>query len=286
MSADVTLFEMGPRDGLQNERGFISTDLKIRMVDLLSDCGLSKIEVTSFVSSKWVPQLADAKDVMDGINRKDGISYTALTPNMKGFEGALGAKADEIAVFASASDGFSQKNINCSVKDSLERFRPVLTAANHHGLPVRGYVSCITNCPYDGEVSPKDVSFVVSELLSMGCYEVSLGDTIGAATPDKVDVLLKHLSDTADIQLLAGHFHDTKGMALSNIDICLNHGIKIFDSAIGGLGGCPYAPGAKGNVSTESVHEFLTSRGYTTGIDEEKLKIASAYIQDMKSNLQ
>ncbi len=272
MSEHVTIFEMGPRDGLQNEKVMISTADKVRLVDSLSKSGFKKIEVTSFVSPKWVPQMADAAEVLASIKRKPDVSYTVLTPNMRGFEAACQSDVDEIAVFASASEGFSRKNINCTITESLERFKPVIEAANVNRLPVRGYVSCITDCPYEGAVSPQQVAEVSRQLLEMGCYEVSLGDTIGSATPEKVESMLTTVLTIAPPERFAGHFHDTKGRALSNIDICLEKGLRVFDSSVGGLGGCPYAPGAKGNVATELVVKHLEERGFETGIDREELE--------------
>lgn len=282
MSDQVTIFEMGPRDGLQNEKQQIATSDKIKLVDLLSDCGFSKMEVTSFVSPKWVPQMADATEVLAGINRYDDISYAALTPNLRGYEGARAANADEVAIFASASEGFSQKNINCSIAESIERFKPVLEAAKADGMPVRGYVSCVTDCPYDGPTPPQSVANVARQLLDLGCYEISLGDTIGAATPETTSLMLEAVLKKVPAIKLAGHFHDTKGRALENIEVCLGYGIRTFDAAVGGLGGCPYAPGAKGNVATEAVVETLSAKGFATGVDMDKLAIASAFARSLK----
>jgi len=282
MTDHVTIFEMGPRDGLQNEERQIATGEKIKLVDLLSDCGFSKIEVTSFVSPKWVPQMADAEQVLAGISRRDGISYAALTPNLRGYEGARAAKANEVAIFASASEGFSQKNINCSIAQSIERFKPVLAAAQADNMPVRGYVSCVTDCPYDGPTPPEAVARVAKQLLEIGCYEISLGDTIGAATPETTSKMLEEVLAVVPAAKLAGHFHDTKGRALDNIEVCLGYGIRIFDAAAGGLGGCPYAPGAKGNVDTQAVVQLLHDKGFHTGIDAEKLRLASAFAIGLK----
>ena len=279
MELDVTIFEMGPRDGLQNESNFISTPQKIKLVNLLSSSGIRKIETASFVSSKWVPQMADGEDVMAGIRRKPGVSFSALTPNQKGLERAIKAKADEIAVFGSASEGFSKANINKSVSESLETFRPIVKAAP---MPVRGYISCITDCPYDGPTNPAEVIKVGEELLDMGCYEISLGDTLGSATPETTQKLLSALSSAFNTKDLALHFHDTKGRAIENINISLDFGISTFDSSIAGLGGCPYAPGAKGNVSTESVIEFLESKGLRTGVDIEKIKEAAEFARSLR----
>ena len=282
MAEHVTIFETGPRDGLQNEARAIPAAQKARLVDLLSACGLKKIEVTSFVSPRWIPQLADAAEVMAAIRRKPETRYTALTPNLKGFAAALAAGADEVAVFASASEGFSRQNINCSISESLARFEPVLAAASERGTPVRGYVRCITDCPFDGEIAPAQVARVAERLLAAGCYEVSLGDTLGAATPPGVERLLGELLARVPAARLAGHFHDTKGMALANIQVCLAKGLRVFDAAIGGLGGCPYAPGARGNVATEAVVELLGGLGYATGIDPQGLQTAARFARQIR----
>ena len=234
METDVTIFEMGPRDGLQNESIFINTIEKIRLVNLLSKSGLSKIETASFVSSKWVPQMADGEEVMAGIQRKSGVSFTALAPNEKGLERAIKARADEIAIFGSASEGFSKANINKSVRESLQTFRPLVEAAP---MPVRGYISCITDCPYDGPTNPADVIKVAEELLDMGCYEISLGDTLGSANPGRTKKLLSELLSVFETKDLAVHFHDTQGKAIENINVSLDFGISTFDSSIAGLGG-------------------------------------------------
>ena len=275
MGERVTVFEMGPRDGLQNEAAPIATADKIALVNALSECGLSKIEVTSFVSAKWVPQLSDAAQVMAGLTRVPGISYTALTPNMKGFEAAKNALADEIAIFGAASEAFSKANINCSIEDSLARFIPMMAAAKTAGIPVRGYVSCITDCPYEGAVSPQRTARVARALFDMGCYEISLGDTIGQATPERLDKTLQAVLDSVPASALAGHYHDTNQRALENIALSLGHGIRVFDAAIGGLGGCPYAPGAKGNVATEAVAALMQAQGFETGLDLIKLEKAA-----------
>lgn len=284
MSETVSIFEVGPRDGLQNEKRLIPTADKIRLIDALSACGFAKIEATSFVSPKWVPQMADAAEVMAGIARNPKVAIAALTPNLRGFEAAVAAKADEVAVFASASEGFSQKNINCSIAESFERFAPVLAAAKVAGIPVRGYVSCVTDCPYDGPTPPADVARVVHALLDLGCYEVSLGDTIGAGTPETVGRMLDAVLAVVPAPRLAGHFHDTGGRALDNIATSLDRGLRVFDSAIGGLGGCPYAPGASGNVATEAVVEMLHARGYETGIDPACLQSVAAQARQLRSD--
>lgn len=275
MGERVTVFEMGPRDGLQNEAAPIATADKIALVNALSECGLSKIEVTSFVSAKWVPQLSDAAQVMAGLTRVPGISYTALTPNMKGFEAAKNALADEIAIFGAASEAFSKANINCSIEDSLARFIPMMAAAKTAGIPVRGYVSCITDCPYEGAVSPQRTARVARALFDLGCYEISLGDTIGQATPERLDKTLQAVLDSVPASALAGHYHDTNQRALENIALSLGHGIRVFDAAVGGLGGCPYAPGAKGNVATEAVAALMQAQGFETGLDLIKLEKAA-----------
>ncbi len=285
MTERVTVFEMAPRDGLQNEPVRISTKNKSRLVDLLSECGFTKIEVTSFVSPKWVPQMADAPELLASITRKPKVSYAALTPNLKGYEAARAAKADEVAIFASASEGFSQNNINCSISESLDRFTPVTTLAKNDHIPVRGYVSCVTDCPFDGPTDPYAVLRVASALLEMGCYEVSLGDTIGAATPQTTGRMLDALLREIPASRLAGHFHDTKGRALENIEVSLEKGLRTFDAAVGGLGGCPYAPGAKGNVSTNSVARFLAEKGFETGLNLAKLDEAAAFALTLRESV-
>ena len=282
MSDFVTLYEMGPRDGLQNEPDLIATQDKITLVDRLSDSGLKHIEVTSFVSPKWVPQMADAAQVLAAISRKPGVVYAALTPNIRGFENALAAGADEVAIFASASEGFSHANINCSIAQSIERFAPIMDAARDAGVRVRGYVSCVTDCPYDGSVTPSAVADVAAKLMALGCYQVSLGDTIGAATPKKTTEMLTAVLTQVAAQNLAGHFHDTQGHAIDNIAVSLDMGLRDFDAAVGGLGGCPYAPGAQGNVATERVVEFLHAQGFETGIHREKLNAAAVFAKELR----
>lgn len=278
----VELVEMGPRDGLQNEKTLIPTDRKVALVDTLSGAGFRRIEVASFVSPKWVPQMADSAEVLAGITRAEGVSYMALTPNLKGFERAMEAGADEIAIFGSASEGFSQANINCSIAESLERFLPVVEAALVRKVKVRGYVSCVTDCPYDGRVAPDAVAAVAGELMAMGCYEVSLGDTIGQGTPQTIRDMLIAVLDRVPAGRLAGHYHDTGGRALDNIEMSLELGLRAFDAAVGGLGGCPYAPGAKGNVATEKVHDRLTALGLSTGLDREVLGRAGDMAKAMR----
>ncbi|RMA42949.1 hydroxymethylglutaryl-CoA lyase [Rhodophyticola porphyridii] len=282
MSEYVEIFEVGPRDGLQNEAGEIPVADKIALVDRLSEAGFRRIEVASFVSPKWVPQMADSAEVLAGIARADGIRYAALTPNMRGYEAALAAGADEIAIFGSASEGFSKANINATIDESLERFRPVVEAARHIDLPVRGYVSCVTDCPYDGPVDPGQVARVADRLFAMGCYEISLGDTLGYGTPDSIARMLLAVRNVVPAGRLAGHYHDTRGRALDNIDASLSLGLRVFDAAVGGLGGCPYAPGAAGNVATEAVARHLADLGYETGLDAGVLAQAAGMARAMR----
>ncbi|MFS1702144.1 hydroxymethylglutaryl-CoA lyase [Alteromonas sp. AMM-1] len=266
-TVDVKIAEMGPRDGLQNESANVPLSTRVELVNRLSDCGLHYIEAGSFVSPKWVPQMADSASVFAGIQRKQGVTYAALTPNMKGFEQSLAAGVDEVAVFASASEGFSWRNINCDIHTSLERFKPLLEAAMKENMRVRGYVSCIFACPYDGLTRPEQVLDVSQRLLDMGCYEISLGDTIGVGVPGKTRALLKHLKQHADLSDFAMHFHDTYGQAIANTYVSLEAGIRAFDSSVGGLGGCPYAKGASGNMATEDLVYLLEQEGLTHGVD-------------------
>jgi hydroxymethylglutaryl-CoA lyase len=282
MAERVTVFEMGPRDGLQSAQMQVTTADKVSLVDRLSACGFTKIEVTSFVNPTWVPQLADAANVMAGITRHPGVSYAVLTPNLRGLERAIAANPDEIAVFASASEGFSRHNINCSIAESLERFAPVMAAAREISLPVRGYVSCVTDCPYDGPTPPADVARVAEALAAMGCYEISLGDTIGAGTPDTIGRMLDAVAEVIPPARLAGHYHDTHGRALANIEVSLERGLRVFDASVGGIGGCPYAPGAKGNVATEAVVALVESHGFDTGIDADRLRDVAALAQSLR----
>lgn len=275
----VTIYEVGPRDGLQNEKAIIPTLDKISLIDCLSKTGLRKIEATSFVSPKWVPQMADASQVMADIHRNTSVDYAVLTPNLRGLEGALASKADEVAIFASASESFSQKNINCSIKESIERFKPVASAALEAGVKLRGYVSCIVECPYDGAVEPNAVIDVAGQLLELGCYEISLGDTIGRATPQSIDKLLAQTTVKILPSKLAGHFHDTSGNAVKNVEIALQYGLRTFDSAIGGLGGCPYALGAKGNVSTIELVNYLHANKWETGLELDQLNEAQNLLE-------
>lgn len=278
----VEIFEVGPRDGLQNEARLIPVAEKIALVDCLSQAGFRRIECASFVSPKWVPQMADSAQVLAGITRREGVSYAALTPNMRGFEDAVAAGADEVAIFGSASEGFSKANINATIEESLERFRPVAAAALERGVPVRGYVSCVVECPYDGPVAPASVARVVAALRDMGCYEVSLGDTIGRATPDGIDAMLTAVLQEMPAGQLAGHYHDTSGRACDNVEASLMHGLRVFDAAVGGLGGCPYAPGAAGNVATEAVAERLSTLGYDHGLDMDMVAKAAELARRMR----
>lgn len=275
----VRLVEMSPRDGLQNEPGpVIATGIKTGLIDRLADCGLSHIEAASFVSPKWVPQMGDAADVMAGITRKPGVRYSALTPNLKGFEGALAAGVDEVAVFGAASESFTRKNINCSIAESLERFAPVVEEARKHDIPVRGYVSTVLGCPYEGDIQPDQVATVAKALYDMGCYEISLGDTIGVGTPLKAKKMLEAVARHIPIERLAAHFHDTYGQALANLYAVVEEGIAVIDSSVAGLGGCPYAKGASGNVATEDVLYLLNGLGIETGVDLNKLVATGNWI--------
>ena len=274
----VRLIEVGPRDGLQNEALPISVADKVQLVDALTDAGLGYIEVGSFVSPKWVPQMAGSAEVFAQIRRKAGVVYGALAPNTRGFEDAVAAGVKEVAVFAAASEAFSQRNINCSISESLARFIPIIEAARQHGISVRGYVSCVLGCPYEGQVSAQQVAQVANELYAMGCYEVSLGDTIGTGTPTATRTLFEAVTAYVPREKLAGHFHDTYGQALVNIYASLQEGIAVFDSSIAGLGGCPYAKGASGNVATEDVLYMLNGMGIETGVDMDKLLLAGEHI--------
>jgi hydroxymethylglutaryl-CoA lyase len=281
LPSSVRLVEVGPRDGLQNEAQPISVADKVQLVDALSAAGVSYIEVGSFVSPKWVPQMAGSAEVFAQIQRKPGVTYGALTPNLRGFEDALAAGVKEVAVFAAASEAFSQRNINCSISESLERFAPIMTAAKQHGISVRGYVSCVLGCPYEGEIAPEQVAAVARELHAMGCYEVSLGDTIGTGTAGATRRLFEVVGAQVPRDKLAGHFHDTYGQAIANIYASLLEGINVFDSSIAGLGGCPYAKGASGNVATEDVLYLLNGLGIETGIDLDTLMRAGQQISQV-----
>ena len=275
LPSKVKIVEVGPRDGLQNEAQPVSTETKLELIRRLASCGLNTIEATAFVSPKWVPQMADAAAVMAGLPMSDaakaGVSFPVLTPNLRGLDAAMAAGAREVAVFGAASEAFSQKNINCSIADSLERFKPLVATARDRGLKVRGYVSCVLGCPYQGEIAPSAVAEVAHALFDMGCYEISLGDTIGAGTPGKTQVMIEAVVKRVPLKKVAGHFHDTYGMAIANIYAALQLGVTVFDSSVAGLGGCPYAAGASGNVATEDVVWLLKGLGIDTGINLDTL---------------
>jgi hydroxymethylglutaryl-CoA lyase len=282
MTETVEIFEVGPRDGLQNEKRLIPAADKIALIDALSDAGFRRIEATSFVSPKWVPQMADAAEVLAGIARAPGVSYWALTPNLRGYEAAKAARADGVAIFAAATEGFSRANLNCSVAESLDRFAPVAEAAARDGLPLRGYVSVVTDCPFEGAVAPGAVARVVAALRDLGCAEVSLGETIGRGRPEAVDAMLDAVLGEMPADRLAGHFHDTAGRALENVDAALARGLRVFDAAVGGLGGCPYAPGAAGNLATERLAAHLAAGGWDTGLNMRKVAAAAALARAMR----
>ena len=272
---------MAPRDGLQNIKKVIPTDAKIQFVNLLSQCGFKKIEVGSFVNPTWVPQMADSREVMDGIIRNPKVKYCALTPNLRGLDDAISANADEISIFASASESFSQKNINCSISESIERFKPVVELATKRSIPVRGYLSCVVNCYYEGSIKPNKVVEVAKSLLKLGVYEISLGDTTGRGTPETISKLLDVILNEIAVERIAGHFHDTNERAVENIEVSLERGIRVFDSSIGGLGGCPYMPGAKGNVDTQDVVSILDKKGYSSGLDLENLNSVAKFTENL-----
>jgi isopropylmalate/homocitrate/citramalate synthase len=274
----VRIVEVGPRDGLQNESRSVSTEVKLAFIQKLAAAGLKTIEATAFVSPKWVPQMADHAEVLRALPHNGPVNYPVLVPNLRGFEEALAAGAREVAVFAAASETFSQRNINCSIPESLERFAPVSTAARAANVRVRGYVSCVLGCPYEGAIEPQQVADVAGKLFDAGCYEISLGDTIGVGTPTRTQTLIDTVSKRVPVQQLAGHFHDTYGQALANIFAALQMGVSVFDSSVSGLGGCPYAPGAAGNVATEDLLYMLNGMGIETGVDLESLLEAGAYI--------
>ena len=276
----VRLVEVGPRDGLQNERAMVPTDVKVALIDRLADAGFAAIEATSFVSPKWVPQMADAADVMARIRRRPGVRYPVLTPNMKGFDAAAAAGADEVAVFVAASETFSRKNINCSIAESLERAQPIFAAAKLRGIRVRGYISCVLGCPYEGDVEPRTVMQIAAALFAAGAYEVSLGDTIGVGTAGKAAALFALVAEHVPVAALAGHFHDTYGQALTNVYAAMETGVATFDCSVAGLGGCPYAKGATGNVASEDVVYLLNGLGIETGVDLTKLRAAGRMISD------
>lgn len=264
---DVRIVEVGPRDGLQNEKSIVPAATKIALIDQLTACGFSVVEATSFVSPKWIPQLADAEQVLPAISRKDGVQYPVLVPNAKGLERAIAAGAREIAVFTAASDAFNLRNINCDITESLVRIEPVIATAKAHHIPVRGYVSTVLGCPYQGKVAVADVVRVTRALHDMGCHEVSLGDTIGVGTPTRARAMLEACATEVPMHSLAVHFHDTYGQALANVLACLEAGVRVVDSSVGGLGGCPYAKGASGNLASEDLIYMLNGLGLTTGVD-------------------
>jgi hydroxymethylglutaryl-CoA lyase len=274
----VRLVEVGPRDGLQNEPREVPTAIKVELIERLAEAGLPAVEATAFVSPKWIPQMADHTEVLERIRRKSGVSYPVLTPNLKGYEAARAAGATEVAVFGAASEAFSKKNINCSIAESLDRFQPIVSEARKHGIAVRGYVSCVLGCPYQGEVKPAEVARVAGALYDMGCYEVSLGDTIGVGTPGRTKAMIEACAARVPLAKLAGHYHDTYGQALANIYASLQSGLRTFDASVAGLGGCPYAAGASGNVATEDVVYLLHGMGHETGVDLAKLVAIGRWI--------
>ena len=276
----VRLVDVGPRDGLQNEKAMVPTDVKVALIDQLTDAGFPAVEATSFVSRKWVPQMADAAEVMARIRRKEGVRYPVLTPNMQGFEAALAAKADEVAVFVAASETFSRKNTNCGIAESLERAKPIFAAAKAHGVRVRGYISCTLGCPYEGDIDPAKVTEVAEALYAMGSYEISVADTIGVGTAAQTQTMIDHVASRVPVTALAGHFHDTYGQALTNVYAALEKGVATFDCSVAGLGGCPYAKGATGNVASEDVVYLLNGLGIETGVDLTKLRAAGQAISD------
>ena len=278
MPEDVRIVEVGPRDGLQNEKLALTIEQKVQFINLLSEAGLKAIEAGSFVSPKWVPQMASSQEVFSSINKRNSITYSALTPNVKGLEQAIKANVDEVAIFTGASESFCQKNINCSIQESIERFIPLISLAKEHNLKVRGYVSCVMGCPYEGSITHQQVSDTVTRLIDIGCYEVSLGDTIGVGTANKVKELINLITKQVNTSQLAVHFHDTYGQALANIYASLELGIRTIDASVAGLGGCPYAKGASGNTATEDILYMLNGLGFNTGVDLNKLINAGHYI--------
>lgn len=275
---EVVIVEVGPRDGLQNETTPITTADKLALIGRLAEAGLSRIEATAFVSPRWVPQMADHEAVMRGITRRPGIVYSALVPNEKGAEAALTAGAQALAVFTAASESFCRKNTNCSIAESIARFRPVMRLAERAGVPVRGYVSCALDCPYEGEIAPDAVAIVSAELLALGCSEIALSDTLGRGTPERTQVMVEATLRRAPAAMLAGHFHDTSGQAIANVEVAWRLGLKIFDGAVGGSGGCPYAPGAAGNLATERLVAHFAAKGISTGVDLAALERAGRWI--------
>lgn len=278
MKPDIKIVEVGARDGLQNEKTPLSVDDKLTLIQGLADANLKFIEAGSCVSPKWVPQMAGSTEIFGRLPTDTDVSFFLLTPNLRGFEDALAAGCKEVAVFTGASETFTQKNINCSIDESIDRFADILALAKEHHIKVRGYVSCVVDCPYEGATDPKIVAKVACRLYDMGCYEISLGETIGTATPNRIKAMLQACMDELDVSVIAGHYHNTYGMAIANIHESLNMGVRIFDASVGGLGGCPYAKGASGNVATEDVHYLMTGLGLSTGIDIDKLVKVSADI--------
>ena len=283
MAERVQIVEVGPRDGLQNEAVFVPVARKIALIEALAASGLRRIEAASFVSPKWVPQMAGSAEVMAGLKRAKGVEYSALTPNLRGYHDAVAAGADGVAVFAAASESFSQANINCSISESFDRFRPIFEAANADNMKVRGYISCVTDCPYEGEIAPSAVAEVAKVLIRAGAYEISLGETLGRGQTDRVQAMLAAVLEGVPATHLAGHFHDTGGRALDNIDAALAAGIRVFDTSVGGLGGCPYAPGAAGNVATGAVVAHMVRRGFDTGVAAQKLAQAADLALEMRA---
>lgn len=278
MKPDIKIVEVGARDGIQNEKTPLSMDDKLTLIQGLADANLKFIEAGSCVSPKWVPQMAGSTEIFGRLPTDTDVSFFLLTPNLRGFEDALAAGCKEVAVFTGASETFTQKNINCSIDESIDRFADILALAKEHDIKVRGYVSCVVDCPYEGATDPKIVAKVARRLYDMGCYEISLGETIGTATPNRIKAMLQACMDELDVSVIAGHYHNTYGMAIANIHESLNMGVRIFDASVGGLGGCPYAKGASGNVATEDVHYLMTGLGLSTGIDIDKLVKVSADI--------
>lgn len=282
MKPEITIVEVGPRDGLQNEPGVIPTGQKLDLIRLLAAAGFRRIEVTAFVSPAWVPQMADHEAVMCGAPRRPGLRCSALVPNLRGAEAALAAGAQELAVFAAASETFSHRNTNCSIGEAIERFRPILRRAEQEKVRVRGYVSCALGCPYEGEIAPAQVAEVSQRLHDLGCYEIAVSDTIGRGTPDTVAEVFTKVARDVPVTVLAGHFHDTNGLALANVEAAMALGVTVFDSAIGGLGGCPYAPGASGNLATEALVQRLAALGCETFVDRAALRVASEFVKGLK----
>ncbi|HUK10469.1 MAG TPA: hydroxymethylglutaryl-CoA lyase [Stellaceae bacterium] len=281
LPAEVRMVEVGPRDGLQNEVKTVSTADKIALVDRLGAAGLTMIEAGAFVSPKWIPQMADSAQVLKGIKRRPGVRYPVLVPNMQGFEAAMSAGVKEIAIFAAASETFSRRNTNCSIEESFERFAPVMQAAKARRVSVRGYVSCVVDCPYEGPIAPAAVTDVAVRLIELGCFEVSLGETIGTATPNRVATMLDRVISAVPAGRLAVHFHDTYGQAIANLMPALERGVAVIDSSVAGLGGCPYAKGAAGNVASEDVLYFLNGLGIRTGVDLEALAAAGRFVSGL-----